>query len=361
MNRSLVIAAAVTVGAVAWVMSGQVGGRPAAAPPPPATAVETPPMQVRVVVSQAAVRPEAVTLQGRTEPSRIVALKAELRGRIADLPVARGERVAAGTALVRFDAEDRLAGQVQARALVDQRRLEHEGAQALNRRGHATDVQLATAKALLDAALAQQSRADNDVDNLVIKAPFDGVLEKRDAELGDFLDLGKPAVTLVSLDPLRFVGFAAEKNLAGLRLGAAGEARLLTGEVIPAKLTFIAATAESATRTFRVELEAANPGHRLAGGLTAQIILPLPSHAAHFLPASALALADDGAVGVKTVEEGDVARFQPVEVLSMTADGVWLAGLPAQVRVIVVGQEFVAPGARVRPVEAGTNTGKSMN
>lgn len=359
MNRSLLIAAAIFVGAVAWVLSGQIGqngGEPAAAPVAAAAAPEPPPMQVRVVVSRAAEREEAVVLQGRTEPSRTVALKSELRGRVAELPVAKGARVKAGDILLRFDPEDRPAGLAQARAAVDQRRLEFEAAQALNRRGHATDVQLATARALYDAALAGLSRAEVEIANLAIRAPFDGVVEKRDVELGDFLDLGKPAITLVSLDPLRVVGYAAERSLPGLTLGGPAGARFLDGTSLPARVSFIASTAETETRTFRVEVETANASHRLAGGLTAQIALPLPSRRAHFLPASALSLADDGTVGVKIAEEGDRAGFRPVEILGMTASGVWVTGLPDTVRVIVVGHEFVAAGARVRPVEVSLSS-----
>lgn len=352
MNRSLLIATVIFIAAVAWVLSGQVaqrGGESAAAPPP--AAPEPPPMQVRVVVSKATERTDAVVLQGRAEPSRAVALKAELRGRVIDLPVAKGARVKAGDILLRFDPEDRPAGLAQARAAVDQRRLEFEAAQALNRRGHATDVQLATAKAQYDAALALLARAEVEIANLVIRAPFDGVVEKRDAELGDFLDLGKPAVTVVSLDPLRVTGYAAERSLPGLRLGGPAQARFLDGGALPARVSFVASTAEPETRTFRVEVDVANPDHRLAGGLTAQIALPLPARRAHFLPSSALSLADDGTVGLKTAEDGDVAAFRPVEILGMTAGGVWVTGLPDAARVIVVGHEFVSAGARVRTVE----------
>ena len=357
MNRSLLIATVIFIAAVAWVMSGQVGqsggaSAPAGADAPAQAATPEPqPMQVRVMVSNAVERKESVVLQGRAEPSRTVALKAELRGRVIELPISKGARVKAGDVLLRFDPEDRPAGLAQARAAVDQRRLEFEAAQALNRRGHAADVQLATAKAQYDAALALLARAEVEIANLVIRAPFDGVVEKRDAELGDFLDLGKPAATMVSLDPLRVTGYAAERSLPGLRLGESASVRFLDGTSAPARISFIASTAEPETRTFRVEVDVVNADYRLAGGLTAQIALPLPARRAHFLPSSALSLADDGAVGLKTAEDGDVAAFRPVEILGMTADGVWVTGLPERARVIVVGHEFVSAGARVRTVE----------
>ncbi len=47
--------------------------------------------------------------------------------------------------------------------------------------------------------------------------------------------------------------------------------------------------------------------------------------------------------------EGDFARFMPVRLLRDTPDGVWVGGLPNEVDVIVVGQEYVIDGVRVAP------------
>jgi multidrug efflux system membrane fusion protein len=65
------------------------------------------------------------------------------------------------------------------------------------------------------------------------------------------------------------------------------------------------------------------------------------------LPQSALTLNDQGALGVRIVEQDNIVTFNPVTLLRDTADGVWLAGLPDQAEVIVVGQEFVTDGVAV--------------
>jgi len=63
-----------------------------------------------------------------------------------------------------------------------------------------------------------------------------------------------------------------------------------------------------------------------------------------------LTLNDDGIVGVRTVDDDDTVRFKPVEILADETRGVWIGGLPDQVRLIVVGQEFVIEGEQVTPV-----------
>ena len=44
--------------------------------------------------------------------------------------------------------------------------------------------------------------------------------------------------------------------------------------------------------------------------------------------------------------------FAPVTVIDQTPQGVWISGLKGPVRVIVVGQSYVADGAKVRVAAA---------
>ena len=84
--------------------------------------------------------------------------------------------------------------------------------------------------------------------------------------------------------------------------------------------------------------------------MTAEILIPVASDQAHLAPQAALTLNDGGVLGVRTVVEGGVegegaeAKFLPAEILREDEDGIWLTGLPAEVAIIYVGQEFVADG-----------------
>lgn len=365
MNRSLALAGAITVAAVAWVLSGQISGSPdqrgtdhrTAAPPPPPERPEPPPQVVRVARLTARPMISEVILQGRTEAWRTVDLRAEVRGRVEAVPVERGSPVTAGQVLVRLAVYERRALLEQAKALLAQRRIEYEAARALRQRGHNTEIELAGAKTQFDAAEAALRKAEVDLANTEIRAPFDGVLDRRPVNLGDFLDIANPVALVVDLDPIRVVGFASERSVAELRPGAKGHARIIGGTEVEGTIAYVAATADTATRTFRVELEVPNPDRRIVAGLTAQLRLPVATKVAHFVSPSALSLADDGAIGVKVVEgsgpgEGRV-RFLPVEIVGTTPEGVWLGGLPDEIRLITVGHEYVGAGNRVTPVEMG--------
>ena len=77
---------------------------------------------------------------------------------------------------------------------------------------------------------------------------------------------------------------------------------------------------------------------------------------AHLISPAVLTLADDGRVGVRIVDAGDVARFVPVEILADSEEGVWVSGLEHGDRLITVGHEFVKDGQKVRPVAESAET-----
>jgi len=53
---------------------------------------------------------------------------------------------------------------------------------------------------------------------------------------------------------------------------------------------------------------------------------------------------------VKSLSKDNQVVFNPVAMVADTAEGIWLSGLPDEVKVISVGQEFVKVGQVVRPL-----------
>lgn len=84
--------------------------------------------------------------------------------------------------------------------------------------------------------------------------------------------------------------------------------------------------------------------------MTAELRLSTPPEIAVLASPALLSLNDDGKMGVKLVGDDNRVVFHEVSVLSATADGVWLAGLPENARLITVGAGFVEPGDLVNPV-----------
>jgi multidrug efflux system membrane fusion protein len=85
-------------------------------------------------------------------------------------------------------------------------------------------------------------------------------------------------------------------------------------------------------------------------GVTAELFADLPATAAHKIPSSILSLNDEGAFGVRQMMPDNTTKFTPVMVVSQEADGMWVTGLPAEVTLVVLGQDFIRDGEKVEPV-----------
>jgi multidrug efflux system membrane fusion protein len=351
MIRSLITSLVLAAAVVGWIMSGQFGETPEADAANSASEVATPvaePILVRTKSYAAQDRIREIILRGRTEAKRWVDVKAETGGKIVAVLVSKGETVRQGQIIARIAMDDREARLAEAIARVNQRQIEYNAAEQLNERGFKAKTKFAESAADLDRAISAQVKIELEIANTEIFAPFDGRIEDRAAEIGDVVATGSIIARVIDQDPYLVVGHISERDVHRLRIGDSARAELITEEIIEGKVSFIAETANPATRTFRVEVLVRNPDRKLRDGLTAEIRIPVENQPAHLLSPSVLTLNDDGELGIRTVTDDNIVRFIPIEIIGDGNDGVWLSGLPDPARVIIVGQDFVRHGDPVR-------------
>ena len=359
MKRSLIIAVLLALAAAAWIGSGQIGAsnqtKVGEKPPADLSAAEAAPA-VRVRVSQAEARTSHIALRGRTEADRKVNIKAETQGRIVELNVVKGQGVSQDETLAQIDPDERPARLAEARSLREQRRIEHEAATRLSKKGFRAETQVAASQAALDAAEAAVKVALMALRETTIKAPFDGLVVDRYVEIGDFVESGDPIARIIDLDPLLVVAQVSERDAGRVSEGALAKAHLITGQQVEGVISYISAEADPETRTFRVELEVPNEDARLADGVSAEVSLPLQQTAAHHVSPAILTLSDSGGIGVKLLGPENEVVFAEVEIIDEEPGGIWVTGLPKQAVLITVGQEFVTAGQRVQPIDETTLT-----
>lgn len=361
------MAVVVAVAVAGWMLSGL--NRPtddpvdndSAARDPVATAIrETVPapvaqgergtLRVAVVTSYAKSVTREVKTSARTEPNRRIEIRAEVEGRVIELDAKRGRAVREGEQLVRIDLRDREARLAEAEALIAQHRLQYEAAQSLQNQNLMSEVQIAEARAKLVASEAELADVKLEIGRTRIEAPFDAVVQEREIEMGDFVRIGDTLALLVDIDPIIVVGEISEREISSLSEGATGHAELVDGQIVEGFVRYIAPVANENTRTYRVELAVPNPNGAIRAGMTAELRLAADSLEGHLLASALLTLDDTGVVGVKAVDDKNRVQFQPVEILRTTEQGIWVTGLPAEIRIIAVGQGFVDSGALVEPV-----------
>lgn len=363
---SIVIAAILAVGATGWILSGQVDGQtpPAEAATDATNAADAAndakgeardPVGVRVIDSTAQQHRAMLRITGRTAADRRATIRAEAEGRVTALPVEATERITEGAEIARVATDDRYARLKEAEALVAQRRIEGKAAEKLAKKGFQSETKRAEAEAALSAAKAQLERIRIELGKTITKAPFEAIIETKEVEIGDYVKVGDPLVTLVDLDPIIVEIQVSEGEIRAVKEGNIADIDLIGGDTVSGFVARIAPAANPNTRTFSVEIEIPNTDGFIREGLTTTVRLPLRDTRAHLLSPAVLTLDKDGRVGVKAVGTDSRVTFHPVEIIEDTATGMWVAGLPETLRVIAVGQEYVKPGTLVEasPLKVG--------
>lgn len=356
-----IIALAIAVAVAIWMASGQGNGDHAKVDSMQAKPVDRE-QEVRVSVhTQRATEVERfVRVNGRTAPSREARMSAETAGSVVAILVERGQFVKAGTPLIRLDMRDRDLRVTQAKAMLAQREIEFSARQSLKGEGYVSKTQMAEAQAALEAARADLRRASLDLENREIRAPFDGTMQQRELEIGDYVKLGDPALTFVDDSTLVVKASISESEGRFLSNISTGSARLITGQVLEGTLRYLAPVADASTRTFRLELELDNSDRTIPAGVTAELTLPVGKVMAHLISPALLTLDDDGQVGVKIVDSENIVHFVAADIARTEPNGIWLAGLPEVTTFITVGQGFVTEGQKVIPVpDSGISTAQA--
>lgn len=353
MKRSYAMAAGLAVIAVAWVATGSVhsgGDAPPEKPEKAETAV-TAPVAVRVRTLQAEDHAHEIVVLGRTKADRSVVVKAQVAGRVATTPVAKGARVKEGGVLVAIAVDDRRAQVAAAEAELKRREIAYDAAKKLSQKAYRSKVKLAEEKALLDQARAALTTARLALAHTSVKAPFDGILDDRAVEVGDYRKVGEPVVTVVDLDPIVIAVEVAEREIGIVTPGTPVTVRLVTGKTAEGVVRFVSRASENSARTYRAEIAVPNPDASIPAGMTAEVRMQTGAVRAHRISPAVLTLDDDGVVGLKVVDDGGIVRFIKGELVADTPEGFWVGGLPNTARVITVGQEYVKVGQKVTAVE----------
>jgi multidrug efflux system membrane fusion protein len=362
-NASRITAVGLVAAAVLWILSGYLIPHESAesrAALSAGTGEAQKPF--RVGVMRASIEPHSrkLVVAGRTEADRKVTVLARTGGVLTELKVRRGSRVQEGDVIAVLSDEAREAQVAQAQALLEQRRTELEAKRRLLQTNAVPRLDVVNLEAQLKAAEAALANAKAEHDRGVVRAPWSGVVTEVPAEVGTsaFSFSGKEIAQMVALDPMLAVVEVSERQVSSIRVGGPAEVRLVTGAVRRGNIRFVSRTASPATRTYRVEVELANPDGAIPDGITAEVTIAIAPVDATRVARSALTFSAGGELGVRTVERGGTVGFLPISIVEDDKEFMWVSGVPEGARVIVQGQDFVKEGLRVEAVAASEQTAR---
>lgn len=290
--------------------------------------------------------PIEVPLRGRTKASATVSVTPETSGVVTAVSVQKGQLVKAGDLLCTLDRGVREAQVAQAEASLAQAQQQFDTNASLIKKGVSASNTQSQYESALKAAQAALDSARTELARTEVRAKVAGVVQDPIAEVGAGLTPAAPCATLVQLDPMLFIANVPESKMQYAKTGLTASIETVTGLKASGTVSYIAAVADEATRSFPAEIRIPNADGKVLSGVTATAIVNIGTLPAHLLPQSVLTLDDNGVLGVRAVEDGAV-KFYTVNIVSDSRQGVWVTGLPAKVDIITVGQEYVVPGQKV--------------
>ncbi len=193
---------------------------------------------------------------GSLRTRRLVRIYNQEEGRIVELPVFEGDRVAAGDLLLSLD--DALLGAelAKARATARQARVDLQRVSDLAERQVASQDELARARTAVDVAQAEQQLLETRLGYTRIQAPFGGVISARYFEPGDVVPRHTHILTLSDPSSLVTELPVSELLLAHLSLNDPAEVRIdaLGNQHFQGRILRIHPDVDPATRMGLVEV-----------------------------------------------------------------------------------------------------------
>lgn len=202
----------------------------------------------------------------------------EVPGLVQDIAFEPGALVAKGDLLVRLDTSSEQAQLRAMEAQVDLARVNLERMTKLRAENMVSQSDLDTAEATMKQNQANADAIRTTIEKKTIRAPFAGRLGIRQVNLGQYLDVGKPIVSLQSLSPVYADFSLPQQELSrvnpGMRVRLSVDAypdRRFEGQ-----LTTINPDLDAATRSIGLQATVANPDQILRPGMFARAEVVLP-------------------------------------------------------------------------------------
>jgi RND family efflux transporter MFP subunit len=216
-------------------------------------------------------------------------LEAKVPGRIQEMRAVPGQSVKTGELLVRLDVQEIRARLDQALAMQQQAAGDLKRFTALLKSAAATQAEFDAVQARARVAEASVKEAQTMLGYAEVVAPFDGVVTRKLADVGDQAAPGKPLVDLEDPAHLRLEADIPEAIVGAVTPGATLPVRVpnVAGE-FQATVSEIAPTADPNSRTFRVKLDLP-PALGLRAGQFGRVAVPLAETTALRVPESAVA------------------------------------------------------------------------
>ena len=309
--------------------------------------IQLPTASVRVQAVESGNQPAIEEVMGTVKAKLQATIEAKVAGKIESLPVSLGQSVRSGDLLVQLDVREIEAKLDQAKATRQQAERDFRRISALLEKQAATQNEFDAAQARYRIAKAATIEAESMLSYARVTAPFDGVITRKQADVGDLAMPGKPLLVMENPGALRFVADVPDAISSYIQPGKVLKVKLGSGaQTVEGTVSEIAPSADPISRTVEVKLDLPS-ADGMRSGTFGRLEVPLSEISTLRVPQSAVSrrgqmefvfVVKDRKAHLRLVKTGKQANGQ-VELLS---------GVTSGEKIVVEGADELSDG---QPVE----------
>ncbi|MCP5544517.1 MAG: efflux RND transporter periplasmic adaptor subunit [Akkermansiaceae bacterium] len=291
----------------------------------------------KIGIYQVESRPHRISEQivGTVHAKRRATVEAKVSGRVGRYLVATGQVVKSGDLIAEIDVSEIAAKVEAAQATLDQARRDLDRYSRLFETRAVTRQDLENVESRERVARAGLAEAESMLAYARVTAPFDGVVTRKLAEVGDLAMPGKPLADIEAPDELRFEADLPESMLEKVAVGDELTVSFPKTAALGAKISEVAPVADPASRTFRIKLDLP-AGRGLRTGMFGRVTVPVAESDALVVPRTAVLqrgqmecvfVTGDGRAWLRLVKTGQPLG-EGVEILSGLDAGETIVAAP---------------------------------
>lgn len=288
---------------------------------------------------------------GTVEEESSASLSFQAAGSIRQVYVSDGMSVKKDQKLAELDPVSLKNAHDAALSTLQQAKDAYKRYEQLHKKGSLTEIQWTEVQTKLQQASAMEGIARKNLENAVLKAPFNGIIADKTIETGVTVLPGVPVMKIVTIDRVNVKIPVPENEIADTRIGqqASIVVPALKNKRFSGRITEKSVTANPISRTYNVKISIENPEHELMPGMVCKVDIRDESNhlAGIVIPNSCVQIDYAGQAFVWLVRNG-MATKRIITVGGLTENGTLVTnGLDGGEKLIVEGSQKVSEGSNV--------------
>jgi membrane fusion protein, multidrug efflux system len=234
---------------------------------------------------------DSLQLTGYMDAYSEIDIAAEAQGTIVSLNAELGQKKSKGSIIATIDDKLKNLAVQKAKNLKVKLEKDLERSKNLYNGGSLTEQQLDDAQNSYNDAIIQFEQTEKELTNATIKSPISGVITKKQVEVGEYINIGSPIVTIVDISKLKIKLNVSETDVYQLKLGdkAIISTDVYSGVTFEGNISFISSQGDD-SHNYPVEIVIPNNlKHPLKSGTFANVMIKLPTaNEALYIPRKSL-------------------------------------------------------------------------